>query len=181
MIHFLATATLCFSALTAIPKPLPWQADYGKALSAARNDQQPLLVVLDVPGNPKTKVDKKLAVEGQAQAELLKAYQRCHVDVTTEYGKKVAKAFGATQFPFTAIIDKTGSTILCKKLGQLSDREWNETLATYQKGERAGILHTTFFRGDGTLDSAGVPDTSGESMALPAVTTPSYCPSCQRN
>ena len=155
MIHFLATATLVFSALAAIPKPLPWQADYGKALSAARHDQRPLLLVLDVPGDPKAKVDKKPAVEKQAQAELLKAYQRCHVDVTTEYGKQVAKVFGATQFPFTAIIDKTGSIILCKKLGQLSDREWNETLATYQKGERVqtGILHTTFFRGDGTLDT----------------------------
>lgn len=169
MIHFLAIATLIFSALAVTPKPLAWHADYGKALSATRSDQRPLLVVLDVPGDPKASADKKLAAEQLAQGELLKAYRLCHVDVTTEYGKKVAKVFGATQFPFTAIIDKTGSVILCKKLGQLSDREWNETLATYQKGERVqtGILHTTFFRGDGTLD------TSGTNMASPTDTSPS--------
>ena len=165
MIYFLATATLCFSALTASPKPLSWQVDYGKALSAARSLHRPLLVVLDVPTDPKASAKNKLAVE--ARAELLSAYQRCHIDVTTEYGKKVAKSFGATQFPFTVIIDKTGSAILYKKLGQLSDHEWNETLVAYQKGERAGILHTTFFRGDGTLDLKGAntaPDASEGSL-----------------
>lgn len=153
MIHILAIATFFFSTLVATPKPLSWQTDYGKALSTARSDRRPLLVVLDVPGDPKASAESKLSSEEQAQAALLGFYQRCHVDVTTEYGKKVAKVFGATQFPFTAIIDKTGSVILCKKLGQLSDREWNETLAIYQKGERVrrGIRHTTFFRADGTL------------------------------
>jgi hypothetical protein len=164
MIHFLATVIIGLSTLTATPKPLSWQVDYGKALAAARTDQRPLLVVLDAPkedaskdgqnGDGQKSVNKTLMVD-QTRSELLKAYQRCHVDVTTEYGKKVAKVFGATQFPLTIIIDKTGSTILCKKSGQISDREWNETLATYQKGEpiRTGIRHTTFFRADGTLDT----------------------------
>jgi hypothetical protein len=159
MIHLLATVIIGLSALTATPKPLSWQVDYGKALAAARTGQRPLLVVLDAPKNDASKdgqksVNKKLMVD-QTRSELLKAYQRCHVDVTTEYGKKVAKVFGATQFPLKIIIDKTGSTILCKKSGHISDREWNETLATYQKGEpiRTGIRHTTFFRADGTLDT----------------------------
>ncbi len=166
MINSLAAFTITMSALAATPQPLQWQADYGKALAATRSDDRPLVVVLDVPSDPKVSMEKKLAASEKAQAELLNSYQRCHIDVTTEYGKKVAKVFGATQFPFTAIIDKTGSVILSKKLGKLTDSEWKETLATYQKGERVNraSLHTTFFRGDGTS---------------PSITSPSYCPSCQ--
>ena len=56
--------------------------------------------------------------------------------MSTAYGKKVADAFKAKEFPFAAIIDKTGSVVLCKKAGKVSDEEWQETLATYQTGER---------------------------------------------
>ena len=154
MIQLLVTALLGLGALTTAPKPLSWQVDYGKALTAARTNQKPLLVVLDSPKSSQKSANHKLMVD-PTRSKLLKAYQRCHVDVSTKYGKKVAKVFGATQFPLTIIIDKTGSTILCKKMGPLSGREWNETLATYQKGERVrtGIRHTTFFRADGTLDT----------------------------
>lgn len=167
MIHYLAAVTMTMSALAATPQPLQWQADYGKALAATRSDDRPLVVVLDVPSDPKASMEKKLASDDKAQADLLNSYQRCHIDVTTEYGKKVAKVFGATKFPFTAIIDKTGSVILSKKLGQLTESEWKETLATYQKGERVSpvSMHTTFFRGD--------------DLGTPIITNRPDCPSCQ--
>ena len=173
MIQGFSIAMIAIGSLLSLPKTIEWQADYGKALSATRNSVQPLLIVLDVPSDPEASMQSKLGSDEKEQIDLLTHYQRCHVDVTTEYGKRVAKAFGATEFPFTAIIDKTGSIILCKKLGQLTDDQWNETLATYQKGEKLqnGKLHTTFFRGDGTLDTSGSISVSNSN---------SNCSSCQR-
>lgn len=165
MAQFIIATLIAVSSVVAAPETTQWHADYGKALSATRNDDRPLLIVLDVPSDPKAAVEtEKLEVTGE-QSELLDAYQRCHVDVSTEYGKKVAEVFGATKFPFTAIIDKTGSVVICKKMGQLSNKEWQETLAKYQKGERRTV-HTSFFRGD-------------NMRATTSVSDPSYCPSCQ--
>lgn len=166
MVNFLAMAVIAFSTLGVSADSVDWQSDYGKALEASRADARPLLIVLDNPSDPQAAAaEDQLVAEGE-QEELLSAYECCHVDVSTDYGKKVADAFHAEKFPFAAIIDKTGSVVLCKKTGKVSDEEWQETLATYQDGERSKIIQTSFFRG-----SEGV-TTSVES--------PAYCPSCQR-
>ena len=94
-----------------------WQADYGKALEATRGDDRPLLVVLEDPKAEKTDDNTE-----QADAELLHSYQLCRIDASTEYGKRVAKVFKATTFPFRAIIDKTGSIILVQE-GRRAERK----------------------------------------------------------
>jgi hypothetical protein len=151
---------------TATPGKLDWQADYGTALEATRSDHRPLLVVLDVPANPEAALDQSLlSGEGELGA-LLGNYELCHVDVSTEYGQQVAKAFGATQFPHTSIIDRNGAYVLFKKPGQITETEWNATLTRYQSGEQP-IDRTVSYRGS----------------VLPAsstMTNSSYCPSCQR-
>ncbi len=58
----------------------------------------------------------------------------CHVDVTTEYGQKVAKVFNAKEFPHVAIIDKTGSMVIFKKTGQIDSAEWQKILDEPQDG-----------------------------------------------
>ncbi len=184
MIHVLAIAAIAVSSAVATPPATEWQADYGKALAATRTDDRPLLVVLDVPSDPKS-----IQVADE-QSNLLSAYQLCHIDASTEYGQKVAKVFHAEKFPFTAIIDKTGSVVLHKKQGQLSDSEWNETLAAYQSGERSQpVSYTTGYRGEGEVivESPTVNDSTSFSngtfsfpSASPAIVSPSYCPSCQR-
>ncbi len=152
MFHFLSLIAVMTGSIVSALSGNKWQADYGKALAATRSDHRPLLIVLDVPSDPNLAVEsEKLDAKGE-QADLLGAYQRCHIDVSTEYGKKVAKLFGAKEFPFTAIIDKTGSVVLCKKTGQLTEEQWRHILDTYQKGEKkAPTLHTAFYRGAGTM------------------------------
>jgi hypothetical protein len=164
MLHYLAAATIAASTLAVSTPKVKWQADYGKALAATRSDQRPLLVVLDTPTDPKAAFDAKLLAPEGEQGESLKSYRLCRVDVSTEYGKKVAEAFGATQFPHTAIIDKTGKTVLFKKVGQIASEEWQTTLTKFQKGE-ASKPQTVFYRGE---------------TQTSAVTNPAYCPSCQR-
>ena len=160
-----AVSSLTTSAVSTGPDAVQWQADYGKALAATRQDDRPLLVVLDVPGDPKAAVEThQFEIDGE-QGKLLEAYQLCHVDVSTKYGKKVAEAFRAKQFPFTAIIDKTGSIVLTKKAGQVSSDQWQETLAKYQKGEQTTKTHATSFYRGGSENSS--------------VVSPSGCKSCQ--
>lgn len=170
MLEFVTIALLASSSIAATEAPSQWQSDYGKALAATRADNRPLLVVLENPGDPNAAVESnQMATEGP-QAELLSAYQLCRIDVTTDYGKKVAKAFGAEQFPFTAIIDETGSYVLHKQMGQLTDTEWQETLGSYKRGLRKlSVQHTSLFRGD-----------SFTPGATNQVVSPSYCPSCQK-
>jgi hypothetical protein len=167
MIEYIAMTVIAFSTAGVSTDAVQWQSDYGKALAASRADARPLLIVLDNPSDPQAAAaEDQLAAEGE-QEELLGAYECCHVDVTTEYGKKVADAFKAEEFPFAAIIDKTGSVVLHKTTGKVSDDEWQETLTTYQKGERkTKALQTSFFRGSEGVTSS--------------VQSPSYCPSCQR-
>lgn len=164
MVRLFTLIVIVFSAAAVSAGSVKWQSDYGKALEASRAEARPLLVVLDKPSDQAE--PEQLAAEGE-QEELLGAYECCHVDVSTEYGEKVADAFKAKEFPFAAIIDKTGSVVLTKKAGKVSDEEWQSTLATYKHGERKSkALQTSFFRG-----SAGV---------TTSVQSPSYCPSCQR-
>jgi hypothetical protein len=166
MVYYLAVATIAASTFAVTPAKVKWQADYGKALAATRSEQRPLLVVLDNPADPKTTFDGKLLAADGEQAELLKSYRLCRVDVSTEYGQKVAQAFGATQFPHTAIIDKTGSKVLFKQPGQIAGDQWKATLTKFEKGT-APHQQTVFFRGNTVL---------GAQTSQPM----SNCPSCQR-
>jgi hypothetical protein len=164
MVHFLAVATIAASTFAVTPAKVNWQADYGKALAATRSDQRPLLVVLDNPADPAATFDAKLIAADGQQAELLKSYRLCRVDVSTEYGQKVAEAFGAKQFPHTAIIDKTGASVLFKQSGPIAGDQWQSTLTKFEKGVQP---QEVFFRGNTILGAQSSRDISN-------------CPSCQR-
>jgi hypothetical protein len=178
MITYLATALLAVMSVTAPAQPLHWEADYGKALKATRADDLPLLVVLDKPQTEDARLDPALLTEGSPAGEEnqeLHAYQLCHVDVTTDYGQKVAKAFHAEAFPYTAIIDKTGSVIIFSQTGKIGASQWKDVLSTHKDGNRpslATISHVSYKMSD---DSATIqrPSTS--------ISNGSYCPSCQRH
>ncbi len=139
MVSFLATAAMAIGLVAAAPKAPQWQASYGKALEATRAGQDPLLVVLDKPNSKDARIEPALLSEKQVSGEnskLLRPYQLCHVDVTTDYGQKVAEAFHAKNFPQIAIIDKSGSMVIFRKTGQIDQAEWEKILASHKSGER---------------------------------------------
>ena len=159
MINFLATATLAISMMATAPKAPQWESSYGKALEETRAGQDPLLVVLDKPGADGAQLEPSLLSEDDASGDtskLLSPYRLCHVDVSTDYGKKVAKAFHAKDFPHVAIIDKTGSVVIFKKTGQIKEEEWKTILTSHKSGERP---HLTM---------------------KPVSESRPYCPNCQR-
>lgn len=166
-------------ALDAAPA---WQGDYGQALETTRKNERPLLVVLDAPQDAQQAIDAEL-IAGESTANLLSQYNLCRVDATTPYGKKVMAAFGAKTLPHVAIIDKTGAVVLHKQSGVVSAGQWTAALTKHRSGERiARIAHSTNYRG-GLATSAGVSMdgfNGGAVQAQPTVTSPGYCPSCQR-
>jgi hypothetical protein len=146
----------------------------------------PLLVVLDLPAEEanveETAAETETEAEGQQvshatdvavepEAEALEPYRLCKIDASTEYGKKVAKAFNVSSYPYTAIIDKTGSVIIFAKSGTMSDTQWSTTLADYKSGDRTETMVMT-----------SRANTSNVTFQRSSDYTPSnYCPSCQRN
>ncbi|MBC8876392.1 MAG: hypothetical protein H8E44_43745 [Planctomycetes bacterium] len=123
------------SAPTPAGKEVLWGDDYGAALEATKDLQKPLLIVIDDSAQSKSQLRHVEAVPEKKNAELLESYVLCHVDVTTEYGKRVAEVFEVKQYPFTAILDKTGEKIIYRMTGQLDDSDWITALDTHKRGE----------------------------------------------
>lgn len=167
MICYLTTAILAVGVLAAAPQPQKWEASYGKALKASRTSDAPLLVVLDKPKSDDARLEPELLSDDLASddSELLRPYRLCHVDVTTKYGKKVARAFKAKSFPHVAIIDKTGSTVIFRKTGSIGSTEWQRILTKHKSGDRSLAARTVSRTSYKPSDSESRP----------------YCPSCQRN
>lgn len=172
MISNMAIATLAIGLLAASPRQPAWEASYGKALEASRADKSPLLVVLDNPSSEEARIEPAL-LDGTTpdgkQTELLRPYQLCHVDVSTAYGQKVAKAFQAKSFPHVVIIDKKGSSVIFRKTGKLDAAQWEQALTQHRNGDTPArpISHVTY-------KPAAPPIYYGGSISG------SYCPSCQR-
>lgn len=167
MFQILAATALAVSTLAASTSSTEYQGDYGKALAATRTDQRPLLVVLDIPSDPQASLDANLLDQSGAAAAALKPFNVCHVDVSTDYGRKVAEAFHATSFPHTAIIDKTGAVVIHNQPGKIADDQWQSMLVKYQDGQQP-VTQTSYYR--------GAVATSGTVMG----TMYPNCPACQR-
>lgn len=129
---------VALSVEKAPPAPLKWHGNYTEALKVTKASSKPLLVVVDDPAKPQS---RSRFVQGQpdkVQAELLRNYELCHVDARTEHGKRVVRAFDVSEFPFTAVIDKSGAGILYQKSGPLTNDEWKAQLETYKDGHMPG-------------------------------------------
>ncbi|MEK6233863.1 MAG: hypothetical protein N2C14_04045, partial [Planctomycetales bacterium] len=112
-------------------------ASYGEALKQTRSQQVPLLIVLDDPASEEDRLEQiQTMSDDPSHAKLLGNYKLCRVNVSTDYGKKVAGAFQVAKFPHTVVIDRTGTWQLFKKTGRISTQEWVATLETHKEGNR---------------------------------------------
>ena len=110
-----------------------WNQDYGKALEAAKKNSKPLLVVFEEPSES---LSDAISPAEITSGSLLNPYELCRVDVTTPMGKKVAKSFGASRFPYTVITDKQARNIICRKAGNCTRLDWTSMLMTYRDGRK---------------------------------------------
>ncbi len=86
---------LLVAAFLSVGTPLPFgldaavRTDYAEALTSARSTQKPLVVLLEDLSRPSRQVDQ---VRGHA-SNLQENAEFCVVDVSTAYGRKVAKSY----------------------------------------------------------------------------------------
>jgi len=123
-----------------------WSGNYGDSLAATKKNDKPLLITLDKPQVAAERMEPdQLAADGFA-GDLLANYELCHIDVTTDYGKRVAEAFKVEQFPYTVLINRDGSRILRRIPGKFNDNQWRQTLTTYKNGTRPVVRRVRYRR-----------------------------------
>lgn len=160
-----ATANLAVSTTT----ELDWSDHYANAKTQAAAEHRPLLVVLENSADPAGRFDQSALVDEGREVELLKHYRLCRMDINTPYGKRVAEAFGAKQFPFTAITDNSAQYITFRSAGAMSAENWAQTLEQRKKGE---IMNSPQ-----RVDASKIITEWPVNSARPA----GYCPNCVRN
>jgi hypothetical protein len=164
----LATASLAVSAT----ENLEWSDHYAQAKVQAAAEHRPLLVVLENSQDPNGRLDEGQLVNDEAEVQLLQHYRLCRMDVNSDYGKRVAAAFGAKQYPFTAITDSSAKYITFQANGPLSPEQWQQTLSSRKDGQL--IAQPAVQRVEASKIITDWPSNSGYSV-------PSNCPNCVRN
>lgn len=175
------------------PTANDWHADYGDALTQTKQENQPLLIVLEDSSDASKSFDPSL-LNAEGGALPLESYALCRIDASTEYGKKVAEGFKVTEFPHVAIIDQSGSVILRRVKGEVSKAEMLSVLLKHQNGQRVGQTRYTVAKPVVSTPVATVQPITVQPAAAPSTYVPSfqpavqypsapvaqpYCPSCQ--
>lgn len=114
---------------------LNWKKHYDVAKRSAQANQRPLVVVLENPASTHEKIDESKLGGLNRETISKNKFELVRVDVNTDYGKRVAAAFGATKFPYTAVTDDRSIHIVYRKAGQMSDRDWRVALAKSTVGK----------------------------------------------
>ncbi|WP_442482055.1 hypothetical protein [Aeoliella sp. SH292] len=169
MLHYFALFAATVAVTTASAAAPQWESDYATALAETRANDRPLLMVIDEP----QVADKAVSADVLANEAdgALADYDLCHVDASTSYGAKVAKAFGAKSFPFVAFVDKDGKVILHQQAGKISADTWTNLVTKYRTGERP-VRH---------IVSKPVIKATPVSSASPYMPQAKpYCAKCQR-
>lgn len=126
----MATLAVAATLAGAAPVAASWTSDYAGALKAARTAKRPLVVVFENPNNPAQKLDQAVFAAGHPLDHATDRFELCRVDVTTKMGQRVAEAFGAANYPYTAITDRDVKVIVHRREGKPSARAWEQMLAS---------------------------------------------------
>ena len=116
---------------------LTWNRHYADAKRAAQTSKRPMVVVLENPTSPQEKLDVRKLSDTDRSILRQENFELCRVDVNTNYGKRVAEAFGAKSFPYTAVTDDESRKIVFRKAGQMSKLDWTVALAKSRIGGEA--------------------------------------------
>lgn len=127
----LLVTCLAASVSSAAPdgKGLSWNQNYGKSKQIAQATKRPMLLVLEDSTKKNQRIDESTLTTKERTILSKDKFELCRVDVTTDYGKRVAKAFGAKVFPYTVVTDDVSKRIVFRKPGQMSNKDWTLALA----------------------------------------------------
>lgn len=135
---FVLSSTLLAKTDGAKQLELKWRRHYDSAKVEAQKAKRPLVVVIEKPDSSQEKIDETKLTPKDRKKIATEKFELVRVDATTDYGKRVAKAFGARKFPYTAVTDKQSVKIVFRKEGQMSQKDWTLALAkSSDKGLKA--------------------------------------------
>lgn len=123
-------ACMATSVAMAAPggKVLNWGKNYGTSKKAAQAAKRPMLLVMENPTDKAKTLDDSKLRDQQREILAKDKFELVRVNVNTEYGKRVAAAFGAKQFPYTVVTDDASKHIVFRKPGAMSERDWTLAL-----------------------------------------------------
>ena len=121
-------ACMAASTMAVEGKGLQWNKNYGQSKRVAQAAKRPMLLVLEDPKQRK-KLDETKLSKNERTILTKEKFELCRVDVTTDYGKRVAQAFGAKTFPYTVVTDDASKNIVYRKPGPMSQSDWTLALA----------------------------------------------------
>lgn len=108
---------------------LKWKTHYGNARKTAQAFKRPLVVVIENSELQENRIDEA-SLSGESLKKLANQdYELVRVDANTDYGKRVASAFGVQEFPYTAVTDDGSNRIVFRKSGPMSKADWTLALA----------------------------------------------------
>ena len=119
---------------------LRWHRKYDVAKKKAQSMSRPLVVVLENPQDHAQKIDETKLREKNRLKLAKERFELVRVDVNTDYGKRVAAAFGAKRLPYTAITDDRSAQIVFRKAGQMSEEDWTLALARSSRAKLGARL-----------------------------------------
>mgnify|MGYP001551038955 CR=1 FL=1 len=135
-LSIIATLSMCLFASTSTGEQtssIRWNTHYGQAKRLAEAAKRPLLVVIEKSSRAEEQIDESLlaaALDQKAEVpQDREKFQLVRVDATTDYGKRVAQAFGVKNFPYTAVTDDDTKKIVYRKSGKMSSADWTLAFA----------------------------------------------------
>lgn len=138
VLFVLLSSTLLAKTNGASQLELKWRRHYDSAKVEAQKAKRPLVVVIEKPDSSQEKIDETKLTPQDRKKITTENFELVRVDATTDYGKRVAEAFGARKFPYTAVTDKQSVKIVFRKEGQMSQKDWTLALAkSSDKGLKA--------------------------------------------
>ena len=81
---------------------LKWKEHYDKTKKSAQTANRPMLLVLENPTKKHEKIDETKLTPKERKILAQEKFELCRVDVNTDYGKRVAAAFGARHWRHVA-------------------------------------------------------------------------------
>lgn len=117
----------------AAPDKVPrWHNNYRTARHEAAVWDMPLLLIFDSPDTPHRHAVTSAGPTNHQETKLLAKYVRCHIDVSSEYGAKVAAIYKVATLPHTVIIEHTGKYQVFVHRGPMNDAQWIGALTGYR-------------------------------------------------
>ena len=126
-----------------------WTEDYSEALSNARCDRRPMVVVLENPEKVKQRAGSIFHVE----REILTKFEICRVDVGSDYGKKVAELYSPSELPYTVITDPECEQIVFRGVGERSINQWTKTLEVHAEDDSSSQNATVNAKSSSTVQA----------------------------